>query len=237
LIKAITFDMWNTLIQDKHYGDLRVKFLAEALSRMGVSRSYHEIREAYLSTHSYVHKVWRDENYRFVPAEQRLSHILERLGADLTEDLKLETLKNFQHYPLGDPPGLAEDAHETLECLSSRFKLGIICDSGYTPGRVLRAVLARHKVLEFFEATMFSDENGFNKPHGTMFKKALSSLETEPSEAVHVGDLLLTDIAGAKAAGMKAVWLNNEGQANIGPFKPDYEIRALPEIISILNEM
>jgi len=91
--------------------------------------------------------------------------------------------------------------------------------------------------LRFFSVTVFSDENGYNKPHGSMFEKALSGPDVEPSEAVHVGDTFATDIVGAKAAGMKAVWLNAQGTPNIGSYKPDFEIRTLPEVVSILNNM
>ena len=236
-MKAVTFDMWNTLIQEKHYGNLRVRCLASALTEVGVTKSYGKIREAYLSTYEYVETVWKEENYRFVSVDERLRHILERLNAELAEEQRLEVLRDFQEYALSDPPDLAEGARETLGHLSSRLRMGIICDSGYTPGRILRKALARHRVLGFFQVTTFSDENGFNKPHGTMFEKTLTSLCVEPSEAVHIGDSLLTDIAGAKAAGMKAVWLNPNGEPAIGSHKPDYQITALPEVIGILNEV
>ena len=237
MITAITFDMWNTLIQDKHYGDLRVKRVFEALREMRISRGYSEIRKAYLSTHDYVYDAWKDENYRFVQVDERLGHILERLDADLTEPLRLKVLTDFQEFALADPPELVEGAIDTLRTLSSSLKMGIICDSGYTPGRILRRVLAKHGVLRFFKVTVFSDENGYNKPHRSMFEKALSGLDVEPSEAVHVGDTFLTDIVGAKAAGMKAVWLNAQGQPNMESCKPDLEIRTLPEVVSILNKM
>jgi len=236
-MKAVTLDMWNTLIRDKHYGNLRVRCLARALTELGIPRSYNEIREAYLSTHDFVHGIWRDEDYRFVPVDERLSHILEILAADLTEDLRQRVLKDFEEYALTDPPALAEGAHTTLRSLSPRVKLGVICDSGYTPGRILRRVLAGHRVLKFFQVTVFSDETGVNKPHGTMFEKALSSLDVEPSESVHVGDTFVTDIVGAKAAGMKAIWLNRNGQPNIGSYKPDFDTRALPEVTRVLNKI
>lgn len=237
MIKAITFDMWNTLIRDKHYGDLRVKRVFEALREMRISRSYSEIRKAYLSTHDYVYDAWTDENYRFVQVEERLRHILERLDADLTGPLRLKVLTDFQEFALADPPELVEGAFDTLSTLSSSLRMGIICDSGYTPGRILRRALAKHGVLRFFKVTVFSDENGYNKPHRSMFEKALSGLDVEPSEAVHVGDTFVTDIVGAKAAGMRAVWLNVQGTPSMGSCKPDFEIRTLPEVVSILNKM
>jgi putative hydrolase of the HAD superfamily len=235
MIKAVNFDLWNTLIRDKDYTAPRAKCLANALSTLNILRKYDEIREAYIATHEHVHRVWRLENYRFVTTEERLDHILERLSAPLTGDLKAKVLKEFEETALADPPPLVEGALETLESLSSKYKMGVISDTGLTPGRILRKVLSGHQVLRFLDVTVFSDENGYNKPHRTMFEKALSELKTKPSEVVHVGDLLHTDIAGAKAVGMKAVWLNRRRVVNSGPYKPDYEIKTFPEIIDVLK--
>ncbi|MCW4019838.1 MAG: HAD family hydrolase [Candidatus Bathyarchaeota archaeon] len=237
LIKAVTFDLWNTLIVDKDYTDMRVNCLADALRKMNTPRRYGEIREAYDETHKYAHKVWRSrsENYRSLTTKERLNYILERLSAKLTEDLKAKVTKEFKEIALSDPPPLAENVQETLEFLSSRYRMAIISDSGITPGKVLRKILSGHRVLRFFDAAVFSDENGYNKPHRTMFEKALTRLGVQPSEAVHIGDLLETDIAGAKEVGMKAVWLNNTGKVNVGPHKPDCEIKTFPEIIGALE--
>lgn len=234
-MKAATFDLWNTIISDKNYTDQRVKCLANTLRQLNISRSYDEIREAYITSHRYAHKIWREENYRYLPADERLNHILEGLSAKLTEDLRRRVLKESEEFAIADPPPLIEGVRETLEFLSPKYKMGMICDTGLTPGRVLRRVLAGHQILRFFDVTVFSDEIGYNKPHQIIFETALKKLEAKPSEAIHVGDLLHTDIAGAKAIGMKTVWFNREGTANSGPHKPDYKIKTFPELISILK--
>jgi putative hydrolase of the HAD superfamily len=237
LIKAVTFDMWNTLISDKDYTEPRLRCLTDSLRESNAPSSYDQTREAYIAAQEYVYRVWRDENYRFVPISERLDFILNRLSARLTDDLRIKVLKEFEELAASDPPPLVEGVQQTLEYLGSKYKMGIICDTGLTPGRVLRQILTRQKILGFFAITVFSDENGYNKPHKTMFEKALANLHAEPSEVVHVGDLLNTDIAGAKAVGMKAVWLSAAGKVNLGPYKPDYEIKMLPQIIDILNKM
>jgi len=58
LIKAVTFDLWNTIISDKDYTDQRVKCLADALRKLNTSRSHDEIREACIASHKHVHEVW-----------------------------------------------------------------------------------------------------------------------------------------------------------------------------------
>jgi len=96
LIKAVTFDLWNTIFLDKNYDDSRIAYLANVLREQNILRDYDEIVEVYLESHEYAHKVWEMENYRYVPVHERLDHILERLRASLPENLKSSVTKQFK---------------------------------------------------------------------------------------------------------------------------------------------
>ena len=237
MIRVVTFDLWNTLVSDKNYADSRVGYLADVLSGQGIPRDYQEIMDAYLGAHDYAHRVWVEENYRYVPSSERLGFILERLGVNLQSDLRLSAVKRFEETMLKDPPALVEDAGEVLEELSPHYRMGIISDTGITPGRVLRLVLEDADVLSFFKCTVFSDEMGYNKPHEIMFETALKVLGGEPSEALHVGDLLQTDVAGAKAIGMKAVWFNRGRHLDKAQYIPDFEICRLTHLPDALKDI
>jgi len=237
LIRAVTFDLWNTLIKDKDYTEQRIKILANSLGRADFRRSYDQIGEAFTAAQQYVHKVWREENYRHVSVGERLNWVLERLSAKLPEGPRQRAIWDFEELAAGDPPVLVEGVGEVLNALSPKYRIGLICDTGLTPGRVLRRILAGYGILGFLGVAIFSDETGCNKPHRTMFEKALTGLRVDAPEAVHVGDMLPTDIAGAKTIGMKAVWLNAGRKANPELLRPDYEIASLPEVVDILNKM
>jgi putative hydrolase of the HAD superfamily len=109
------------------------------------------------------------------------------------------------------------DAREFLSALrEAGIRTALICDTGFTPGRVVRSVLARVGLLESLEITVFSDEIGVPKPHARAFASALSALGSSPDGAVHVGDLRRSDVAGARVAGMGSVRFrghNDDGDA------------------------
>jgi FMN phosphatase YigB (HAD superfamily) len=84
-------------------------------------------------------------------------------------------------------------------------RLGIVCDVGFTSGELLRELLAGKGLLDRFSGWAFSDEVGHYKPSPPIFEAALAALEAPPHEAMHVGDLRRTDIAGAAALGMRTV--------------------------------
>jgi len=237
LISLVTFDFWNTLFSDMDYTDSRVQYLSDTLGERGLSRDYEKINGAYLRAHEYAHRVWVNEDYRYVPCWERLGRILEGLGVELPSRSRQSIVKWFEENVLEDPPSLVEDAREVLEKLSPEYKMGIVCDTGFTPGRALRLVLEGAGILGFFGCTVFSDEVGYNKPHRIMFETALKVLGGKPSEGLHIGDLLQTDIAGAKAVGMKAVWLNKERSQKSIPYAPNFQISKLTHLPDILRNV
>ena len=106
---------------------------------------------------------------------------------------------------LNERPALVPEAKEVLVELSATYRLGLISDTGITPGRVLRQIMEEDGILDYFIHLTFSDEIGFSKPHPDAFLTTLKHLQVSPDQAVHVGDLLRTDIAGAKRVNMRAV--------------------------------
>ena len=237
LTSIVTFDFWNTLFSDMDYTDPRVQYLANVLDERGLSRDYENIKGAYLRSHEYAHRVGANENHRYVTCWERVGRILGEMGVELPRRSRQSIAKKFEETALEDPPSLVKDAREVLQELSSEYKMGIICDTGFTPGRVLRIVLEGADILGFFGCTVFSDEVGYNKPHRIMFETALKVLGEKPSKGLHIGDLLQTDIAGAKALGMKAVWLNKERSQKSVPYAPDFQISKLTHLLDILRNV
>ena len=66
--------------------------------------------------------------------------------------------------------------------------------------------LEKHGLAEHLEFVMVSAEYAVRKPNVLLFTTAAARLGLAPEEIWFVGDRLDTDIAGARAANMKAVW-------------------------------
>ena len=237
LIKAVTLDLWNTLFKDRNYTEFRVNYLEVALKEHKIFRSHDEVRRAYDLARDLARKIRDGEDHRHPTVVEGVDYILERIGVDLPLDARTELVRRFEEALWEDPPALKEGVTETLKALRPRYRLGIISDAGTTPGRVLRDALQEFNILSFFSSTVFSNEVGFCKPHKAMFEASLNELGVKPREAVHVGDLLQTDVAGAKAMGMKAIWVKTVELPVTVKLKPDYEVTKIPQIVSILDEM
>ena len=233
----VTFDLWNTLIADMDYDTPRVNALLQALTTHGVARDRDTVRAAYDAAHVYAHHRSLDEAYRHVSCEERLAYILQQLHVDLPLGAQQALITAFEETILTAPPPLVPGAKEVLPALSPTYRLGIISDTGITPGRVLRRVLEAAQVLPFFGATIFSDETGYNKPHRRMFDAALAALGGTPATALHIGDLLETDVTGARRMGMTSVWLNRGGSTPPSHNVPGFEVATLSGLLTVLQAL
>ena len=107
---------------------------------------------------------------------------------------------------LEHPPELLPGAKEALRAVSEKgYRVGLISNTGKTPGSTLRVLMGRMGILDIFHVTTFSNEIMVRKPAEAAFRVTLEQLKVLPKAAAHVGDDPEKDIAGAKRVGMHAV--------------------------------
>ena len=78
----------------------------------------------------------------------------------------------------------------------------------------LPEVLARVGLLELVDGVVASAVVGADKPAAAIFAAALELAGCAASEAVHVGDSPSKDVAGARAAGIRAVLIDRSGRGS-----------------------
>ena len=105
---------------------------------------------------------------------------------------------------------LFEDVIPAIESLAASYRLGVVTNG---PGDTQREKLGALELDRYFETVVVSGDAGVGKPDPAIFGLALEALDLEPHRAVHVGDSLASDVAGAARAGIHTVWLNRSGAA------------------------
>jgi len=206
-IHAVTFDCWGTLLRfEAEPVESRLRreeALAGALAAAGRELSRDEVSR--LLADAYQKHIHAWEAARATGSPEIARWALEPLGIH-DEAITTELVREFQEAALADDIRALDGTADTLRALSERgIGLALVCDTGYSPGRVVRALLERTGLLEWLQIQIFSDEAGMPKPHGPVFQSALDGLAARADHTVHVGDLLRTDIAGARAMGMGTV--------------------------------
>ncbi len=237
MVKVITFDFWNTLflIQDgASIGKIRMEGIQRVLERHGQDRGKQQIVQG-------LQYSWSGASY-----EQR-AH-----GRDMGPHGQLNLLMGSLDLPLSGqiwddmyevitsvlekvPPPLMTGARETLAELEGKYDLAVICNTGATPGIILRKFMKSEGILDLFKTVVFSNETGLAKPNPAIFTHTLEQLGRVGDTAIHVGDDPLTDIIGAKRAGLKAAWFAPHQSWTVP--ECDWHIMALDEVPRIGYEM
>lgn len=206
-LRAVTFDFWGTLFEWNGWAaETRRMAVRDFVARHRAELSHQVVDAAFAAGLAAQDAAWRRSNH-FGPAAI-IEHFLAELRLEAPPDSRAE-LQRLIEDPVPEraltPIAGVEDAITRLR--DRGIRLGIVCDSGMMVGRVLRGQLERTGLARHFEpaALAFSDEVGVTKPRPEIFRKALAGLATEPTQAAHVGDLRFTDMAGARALGMRAV--------------------------------
>ena len=214
MIRLVTFDFWETLVADSAENlsaqrMLRVDGLRSALARAGVpvaadaaeagyDRSQDLLVERYWSRH-------RDPTYR-EQVRLVIDCLVPGAAAHMPEPLFEEAVTAYVSPVLARPPARSPGAGEAVRGLVSRgVRLGIVSNTGRTPGIVLRKLLATHDLLQHFSVISYSDEVGYRKPDREIFRLTLEAAGASAAEAAHVGDNPVADVAGARAAGLRGI--------------------------------
>ncbi len=214
-IKAITFDLWDTLVIDdsdeakRAEQGLRSKFderrhlLWEALN-LAEPIELEAVRLAYNVGDAAFNKVWKEQHITW-PIAKRLRLILNELGRELPGETFNAVVRAHEEMEVDIPPDAMPDAVPVLERLARRYKLCIVSDAIVSPGGCLRRLLENHGLAKFFNGFAFSDEVGHSKPHRSMFESAAGQLGVEIGEMLHIGDRDHNDVKGPQQLGMKAI--------------------------------
>lgn len=216
-VEAVTFDLWDTIILDDSDEPKRA---AQGLDPKPVERrnlveqflarhapvSRREVDLAYDTTDAAFRHVWYEQGVTWTVRE-RLSVLLKGLGRSLPEEEFAELIRLHEEMELAVRPDLVPGAVETLRKLKGHYKLGVISDAIFSPGRALRQLLADNGILDCFEAFVFSDEIGCSKPDPRTFQSASDQLGVPLDRIVHIGDREPKDIEGPHAVGARAIFI------------------------------
>ena len=142
-----------------------------------------------------------------------------------------ETL--LSDYRTGFPSAclLFTDAAQTLASLrASGLKLGLITNGSV---RMQSRKLECLALSPMFDTILISDAEGIRKPDRRIFHRALERLNTNPPQAVFVGDHPEVDVAGARAAGLQAIWRRDSIVS--GKVEADAVIEKLGDLLALLG--
>lgn len=201
MIKAFFVDFYGTIVHED--GEV-IKRITEIISKTGNTDDRSEIDSFWWLDFQ---KMFTD-SYGDVFETQRalevrsIRHTLDRFGSDANAD-ELSSMM-FEHWV---KPPIFEESKEFFE----KSPVPIYIVSNIDTDDIRKAV-DYHSLKP---AGIFTSEDARSyKPRRELFELALRESGLNPDEVIHIGDSISSDVNGASAVGIRALWLNRFGKEN-----------------------
>ena len=246
-IKTVSFDLWDTVFIDDSDEPTRAaaglppkaiqrrKLVQQVLERHSpISREL--VDRCYDTADAAFREVWYGQNVTW-PVRVRLGVLLQGLGRKLSEDELAELVRLHEDMELEIKPDLLPGIGEALESLKGKYKMAVISDAIFSPGRALRELLRHYGLLDYFDYFVFSDEAGYSKPDPRAFHAVAKNTGCALSEIVHLGDREAKDIDGPHAVGARGILVPIAKDRGGPNSKADAVCRDYRELAAILRKL
>lgn len=235
-IKAILFDMFDTLMlieKDHAFYSPSLHASYEFLAENGVSVTFEEFEKAYVTV--------RDNLYAEVNSELgephfniRIAGALKSLGFnhDASDPIVVGATeafcRRFMTYVRID-----KHAERVLRELHKKYELGVV--SNFAIPECVTNLMQKHGLEKLFDVIIVSGAVNKRKPHPEIFHRALQELGVTAEETVFVGDTIDADVMGAKAAGMKTIFIERRLQKDAEIACPTQIIKSLDQLVAAIE--
>ncbi len=259
-IRAVVFDLDNTLVMEDEstlravdaaarVAHERTGVDATALARAAVSEAERIWKASPESRYGETFGIWwgeglwggfsgDDEAMRamraFVPGFRAAVWRGALAAAGIPDDALADELERAYVAARRASETIDPDAGAVLAALGRSYRLGLLTNGA---GDVQREKLSRTPFAGSFETVVISVDVGVGKPDPRIFQIAAERLGVAAAEAVYVGDSLVRDVAGAHAAGMRAVWLDRKLWQEPDDIEADARIERLSDLPAALDAL
>jgi len=222
LIKAVIFDMYETLIT---LFDSPLYFGTQMAIDAGIEEEKFQ-------------EIWRSAEENRTIGKITLEEILEKIlkDNDCFSEEKMNLILNkrihckeeaFKHLHIEIVP--------MLRALKEKgILIGLISNCFSEEAMVIKKSI----LYPFFDAICLSFDEGIQKPNPAIFKRCIEKLDVQADECLYVGDGGSNELEAAETIGMKAVqavWYLKEGTNQPAKRKVDFEHIETPlDIIDII---
>jgi putative hydrolase of the HAD superfamily len=210
VIRAISLDLWKTLILDQDEDEalrdrIRAQAIREVLGQHGLVVCEDGLFDS-LRRIDVLRRDVREMRDWTLTTSRQIGFVLTQACVYPSRDLVEAVRPRYDAVIFGLMPTLVEPgAPQLLADLARHYPLSLTSNTGKTPGQILLNVLDMLSIHTPFTHFIFSDEVLYLKPDKGIWQLLVDTNELKPEEIVHVGDSYRMDYKGARAAGLQAV--------------------------------
>lgn len=209
MYRAITLDLWNTIIKSNpQYKKMQIELLLKYNEKL----NFNDIEIAIFN----IKKEIDIDVEKFGLHYDRkciYNKLFDKIGINTDIDefiIKCDKLF-LQYYP----KLYNSDIPHILSKLSNKYELHLISNTILIYGYTLKEALKILNLYKYFKSFTFSDEIGYSKPHYNIFYAAHKNIPYNKKDIIHVGDNPNCDCLGAKKYGFDSMLINYDNIINL----------------------
>jgi putative hydrolase of the HAD superfamily len=224
MIKAIIFDLDNTLLDFVKMKQFSVKAAITAMNEAGLEvdekKAYEDIFDLYME------RGWENQQVFDDYLNQTVGKVSNKILAAGIVSYRRAREATLVVYP---------NVNKTLiQLIKMGINLAVVSDA---PSREAWMRLYYLNLHHVFDPVLTFDDTGVRKPSPKPFQMALDYLKIKPNEAIMIGDWPERDVVGAREIGMKTIFARYGDTFGTVDSGADWDVNNVYEVVNIIKEL
>lgn len=222
MIKAVVFDLDNTLVDFMAMKRQAVDAAITAMIDAGLNMNFGDVKE-------HVDKIYGEQGIEYQKVfDELLTNILGRIDHKMLS-AGIVAYRRAREAALKPYPHVSATL---MELVKRGVRLAVLSDA---PTREAWLRLCYINFHHIFDYVVTFDDTGRRKPDPAPFQLALTMLGVQPGEAIMVGDWAERDMVGAAAVGMRTAFAKYGDAFGDQTVKADYVLNDIKDLLTIVQ--
>jgi 2-haloalkanoic acid dehalogenase type II len=233
--EAILFDAYGTVLDvGTYHRDITQHVVQQSKTLFGIATSVDEFnaywnKEFELAFQDVIAYCGEFRNMRDLYGIST-KNVFHRYGIHV-QDAYIQELNYTYKKMLDEAVTILPNVKKTLDTLyANGLRLGMVSN-----GDTEELLAHLNGVSDLFEVIITSEEFEVYKPHPRIFNETLQKMGIAREKTAFVGDSIISDICGAKKAGLKTIWYNKRRRSQTHGLCSDFEIRDMAEVLEMVE--
>jgi putative hydrolase of the HAD superfamily len=224
VIKAVIFDLDNTLVDFMRVKRAAVEGAVEAMIDAGLRGSKNEA----------VKRVMNMYDREGIEDQRVFDKMLVEEYGEIPYRILAAGVLGYRRAKEGHLVLYPHVRLTIVRLIRMGLKLGLVSDA---PRMSVWMRLNSLGLDAYFDTVVATEDTGKKKPDPAPFLMALSKLEVKPEEAIMVGDWAERDMVGAHAIGMKTAFARYGDDFNTKEPGSDFELADISELVDVVTRL
>lgn len=224
MIKAIIFDLDNTLVDFMNMKKRAVEASAKAMVDAGLPFSLNVVKNT-------IDEIY---NQKGIEYQKVFDLVLEKLTGKIDYRILAPGIVSYRKAREAELVPYPNVYPTLIKIIKNGLKLGIVSDAPKQEAWLRLAYLNLHHL---FDDVVTFEETGVKKPDALPFNTILDRLKVTSSEAIMVGDWFERDIIGAQNIGMITAFAKYGDIFNTQNHTADFELNDISDILPIIEKI